>query len=224
MSEQNSGTPENLTDGATLIGGEVTSPTDGVADPNKQEPTGNQNPDPQDGGEPGDGGKPGDGGTPDEGGQKPEGAPEKYEDFAPVDGKTFDSEVLTGFSEAAKEANMTQEKAQVFLNKMAPILDRRTNEQLAELRSSWTEASKADTEFGGAKLNENMAMAIKAREQFGTPELKTLLNESGLGNHPEVIRFFYRAGKALSEDTFVGGSKTDGEIKDPAKTLYPDMN
>jgi hypothetical protein len=59
---------------------------------------------------------------------------------------------------------------------------------------------------------------------FGTPELRTLLNESGLGNHPEVIRMMYRAGKAISEDRFVApsaGGPTGS--KDFAKSLYPNQ-
>ena len=45
------------------------------------------------------------------------------------------------------------------------------------------------------------------RNAFGTEPFKQLLSESGLGNHPEVIRFMYRAGKAISEDSYVGNSQ-----------------
>jgi hypothetical protein len=31
--------------------------------------------------------------------------------------------------------------------------------------------------------------------------------ETGFGNHPEIIRFMYRAGKAISEDSYVGNSE-----------------
>ena len=70
-------------------------------------------------------------------------------------------------------------------------------------RAEWRNAAIADPEFGGKDLSANMPIAVGARDKFGTPELKTLLDESGLGEHPEVIRFFYRVGKATGEHDFV---------------------
>ena len=77
-------------------------------------------------------------------------------------------------------------------------------EKAAE-RASWEELSRNDKEFGGAKFDENMAIAKKGYDALATPELKGILNKSGLGNHPELIRAFYKAGKMLSEDSLVMG-------------------
>ena len=55
--------------------------------------------------------------------------------------------------------------------------------------------------------NANLEVAKSSLKAFGTDALKSLLQESGLGNHPEVIRFMYRAGKAISEDSYVGNSQ-----------------
>mgnify|MGYP000700477353 CR=1 FL=1 len=68
------------------------------------------------------------------------------------------------------------------------------------------------------------AVAKKALDTFGTPEFRTLLNESGLGNHPEMIRMMFRAGKAISEDKFVpAGSGSPKGAKDAANALYPNQ-
>lgn len=211
MDELNQNPPENPTEGGTLLDSEVSPPT-GVDEPQDPPQPSAESQDPPPAGEP-------------EGEEEPvEGAPEQYDDFTAPEGKTYDSEVLKGFAEAAKEANLSQEKAQAFLDKMSPVLEQRTQEQLSAMRSEWETASKADKEFGGEKLNENLAIAQKAMNEFGSPELKELLSTSGLGNHPEVIRMFYKAGKAISEDGYVGGRKTDGGVKDPSKIMYPDMN
>ena len=50
-----------------------------------------------------------------------------------------------------------------------------------------------------------------------------VLEESGLGNHPEVIRVFYRAGKAISEDRFVAGQAGKTNQGD-ARRLYAASN
>ena len=140
---------------------------------------------------------------------KPQGAPEKYEFKAP-EGKEFDAEIIGNFSEIAKELNLTQDAAQKLVESMGPKIAERQLAQVEAIRNEWAQQSQVDKEFGGDRLNENMAVAKKALDSFGTPELRTLLVQSGLGNNPEVIRFMYRAGKAISEDTFVGSSPGAG--------------
>lgn len=153
--------------------------------------------------------------------QKPAGAPEQYEFQAP-EGQQFDDKVIGAFSDVAKELNLPQESAQKVLDKVAPVIAARQAEQIAAARTSWESSSKTDQEFGGDKLTENLAVATKALDTFGTPALKALLTESGLGNHPEVIRLFYRAGKAISEDRFVGGGNSK-PTNDP-RNFYPNSS
>lgn len=148
-------------------------------------------------------------------------APEKYEFKAP-EGKEFDPAVIEPFSELAKELDLPQEAAQKILDKMGPLLETRQVQALEAARTEWANTSQSDKEFGGEKLTENLSVAKKALDSFGTPELRELLNKSGLGNHPEVIRFMYRTGKAISEDRFVGGSVGQpSATRDAANALYP---
>ncbi|THF64319.1 hypothetical protein [Pseudothauera rhizosphaerae] len=154
-------------------------------------------------------------------------APEQYADFTFEEGAApLDAEVAADIKATAKELGLSQEKAQ----KLADLAVKRTAaaqqqqvERLQQARTEWADTARADQEFGGEKLNENLAVARKALDAFGSPELKSLLNESGLGNHPEFIRLLYRTGKAISEDRIVTGGAPTGP-KDAAKTLFPDMN
>lgn len=150
------------------------------------------------------------------------GAPEKYEFQAP-EGQQFDEAVIGAFSEVAKELNLPQDAAQKVLDKVAPVIAARQTEQLQAARTEWANTAKADKEFGGDKLDENLAVAKKGLETLGTPELRALLNESGLGNHPEVIRVFYRAGKAISEDRIVTGAQGAAQSGD-ARRIYSNSN
>lgn len=136
--------------------------------------------------------------------KKGEGAPEAY-DFATPEGEVLHEAVITQFSEVAKELNLSQEAAQKLIDKMAPAITANQNAAYAAVREGWAQETATDTEFGGEHLAENLAVAKKALDTFGTPELKQLLNDTGLDNHKEVIRVFYRAGKLISEDSFVGG-------------------
>lgn len=150
-------------------------------------------------------------------------APEKY-DFKAPEGKAFDEAVLNEFSTVAKELNLTQDAAQKMLDKMAPSIAAQQQARIESVRAEWETSSRADKEFGGEKLTENLAVAKTFADKFSTPELKQLLNETGLGNHPEVIRLFYRAGKAISQDTFVGGRGTSSTELSNAQRMYPGMN
>jgi hypothetical protein len=138
------------------------------------------------------------------------GAPEKYEFKAP-EGQSFDDNVLAQFEEVAREINLPQAEAQKMLDKIAPALAQKQADVIKAAQDEWVASTKADKEIGGDKLDANLSIAKKALDTFGTPALRDLLNNSGLGNHPEIIRAFYKAGMAISEDSFVpGGSKPVG--------------
>jgi hypothetical protein len=147
--------------------------------------------------------------------------PEKYE-FKPPEGIKLDADITGKFEAAAREAGLTQEKAQALYELGAQAVLKAQNtmtESVKSAQASWLEASKADKEFGGDKLNENLAVAKKALEI--SPEIKTLLNESRLGDHPEMIRWMVRVGKKLSEDSFVPGARAPADAGDLASKLYP---
>lgn len=156
---------------------------------------------------------------------KPErAAPEKYE-FTLPDGQQANPEIIAEFEAIARELKMPQDEAQTLVAKLAPKISERVIQQQAEMveraSNEWTNAARADKEFGGDKLAENLALGEKALATFGNPELRQLLIDSRFGNHPEVIRFMVRAGKALSEDSrLVTGGKPPS-AKDAASTLYP---
>lgn len=144
--------------------------------------------------------------------------PEKYEFKAP-EGFEFNEQILGKFSEVAKELKLSQDEAQKVAEVMAPAIAAQQQEALTAARTEWETSAKTDKEYGGEKLTENLATAKKALDQFGSPELKSLLEQSGLGSHPEVVRFFFRAGKAISEDKLVTGDKS-GEELSLADKLY----
>jgi hypothetical protein len=155
---------------------------------------------------------------------KTEGAPEKYEFIAP-EGKQYDSAVIDAFSEVARELNLSNENAQKLIDRVNPVMQARTQEQLSAMAAQWENDAKADKEFGGDKLNENLGVAKKAMDMFASSELKALLRESGLGSHPEIIRTFFKIGKQVSSDGFVNGEMPAVNAdKSAAKVLYPNQS
>lgn len=145
-----------------------------------------------------------------------------------------DEAVLGEFTTLAKEMNLPQEAAQKIVDLQAKVaqknveaVQQRINEVFAPVGGTpdkWEALARADKEFGGDKFDENLAAAAKARDRFGTPLLKAVLNVTGAGNHPEVLRFFLNVGKAISEDGFVAGRAGQPGGESIAQRMYPNMN
>jgi hypothetical protein len=153
---------------------------------------------------------------------KPQGAPEEYADFSMPEGVELDAEIGGEFKTLAKELNLSQDAAQKFADlgaKQAQKFAQAQADAMAQARQTWAEEARADKEFGGDKFDENLAHAKKAMDTFGSDELRRLLNETGLGNHPEVLRVFVKAGKAISEDRFVPGERARS-TQTTAQRLY----
>lgn len=155
-----------------------------------------------------------------------DGAPEKYE-FKLPEGAQLDEALVGEFTPLAKELNLSQEGAQKLVDlyaKTQGAAQKAVTEHWDNLNKEWQGKVSSDKEYGGADLDKNVAIAKKAIDAFGTPELKDALNLTGVGNHPEVVRFFYRVGKAISDDKFDTGNAKTNAPRDAAKLLFPNQN
>lgn len=132
---------------------------------------------------------------------------------------------IDGYSAIAKELGMTKENAEAMLTKAADLMGRLDVEAVERQNAEWIAAVKNDKEFGGSALNANLAIAKKGLDAFGSDALKDILESTGLGNNPEVIRFFWKVGQAVSEDTFAQRSTGTRPASDDErfKAMYPEM-
>lgn len=88
---------------------------------------------------------------------------------------------------------------------------------------AWEEASRNDPDFGGEKLNENLAIANRALEAYDPQgEIRAMLTETGYGNHPALVRFFLAIGRDLSPDRMVGAGGAAGGFD--ARAFFPNSN
>lgn len=149
------------------------------------------------------------------------GAPEKYEDFKLPDGAIVDQPLLEEFKTTAKELNLTQEKAQKLVDLELKVMDAYGKQMAGEfvkIKNQW----KQDTrDVLGATLKADLLIASKAIEKLGTPELRKMLNETGVGNRKELVKFFVEVGKLVREDPVIDGSNKTGQKSD-AELFYGD--
>lgn len=147
--------------------------------------------------------------------------PETYELEMP-EGVQIDTVAADEFISIAKELKLSKENAQKVADVGAKMAQRQAEAHQAQV-TKWIESVKTDKDIGGDALNENLAVARKAIDSFGTPELKDLFNQWGIGNHPEVVKFAVKVGKAISDDGFVRGGNTSTP-KTAAEIMYPSMS
>lgn len=156
------------------------------------------------------------------------GAPEgDYELTGLPEGTVIDKEALADLTPIAKEVGLSNEGlsrfAQVYAEKILPRVAEQiaagTEQQIAAIHKEWDGATRKavaeDPIYEGKPFKEVTQIAARALDRLGSPELRKALNDSGFGNNPELVRFAFRAGLAISEDSFERG---DGNAPQP-KTL-----
>lgn len=148
------------------------------------------------------------------------GAPEKYADFNAPEGATLDAEVVTAFQGVAKKLNLLQDKAQLVIDKLTPVMRARAAAATAQVKADLLSAAKADKEFGGEKLEASVATAKLAIDAYFAPSFKKFLDDTGLGNQPEIIRGLLKIAQPLKQDGHVEGSTKLGDTHD-ARKFYP---
>jgi hypothetical protein len=159
--------------------------------------------------------------------QKAEGAPEAYADFQVPEGFSLNEAVAPKFSEWAKTHNLTQEAAQAAVTLGAELVQQSQQAQAEAFTSmvaDWRKQTEIDKEIGGPQLQENLSYAARLIDTFA-PELRQVFDETGMGNHPVMVKALIRIGKAMSEDRLVGGQQQDqGGALSLEQRLYPSMN
>ena len=164
---------------------------------------------------------------------KNDGAPESYTDFTLPENMEVNAAVMDEFKGMAKEANLPQETAQKFVETGAKLVqDAVQNFALSQVEAyakkvdTWHESRAKDPEIGGTdeKQNEVLSSASKVVRSLGGESLLKALDETGAGNHPEIIRAFYRIRELVGEDgKLIQGNLGGGEPKSAAQALYPNL-
>ena len=142
--------------------------------------------------------------------------PEKYELKLPEKSLISD-ERLEKIESLSKDRGFSNEEAQQVLDSHNDAVEEAIKEyeeagaenlkELAEV--TWPKESEEDKEIGGEKFKENVELAKRVITKYGSEKLTKILNDTGYGNHPELLRVFVNIGKVMADDQLVLG-KTQG--------------
>jgi hypothetical protein len=133
----------------------------------------------------------------------PEGVPPEFGDVANKLG--FSQEQLEGTTQVI--ANVLKAQADGSMD----ALRQQADAKIAE----WGEASKANI--------QDASVAVNYWEKK-VPGLKSLLDETGYGNHPLIMELFKAQGVELREGGFISSNSNTPQVKkSTAETLYPNQ-
>lgn len=158
--------------------------------------------------------------------------PDKY-DLSAGEGVALDTDALAIAEPIFRELGLSNDKAQKLTDAYAQIVGKVTERVqgdqsalIAEQRKAWAAEAQADEEIGGKHWQDSISASAKALDALGAPAgspFRQLLDDSGLGNHPEMIRMFVKIGKAVGEDpSFIDTSSRTPAKRDSSDILYPD--
>lgn len=152
--------------------------------------------------------------------------PEKYE-LKLSDDSILSADEVDKISTYAKEKGLSNEEAQELLNLKDNAVKsyHESQKQLLEQKQSeWLEATKADKEIGGDKLNESVELAKRVITKYGSDSFVNMLEETGFGNHPEVVRVFSKIGRLMANDKYVMPGSNAGGAKSYEDIFYGNNN
>ena len=120
----------------------------------------------------------------------------------------FSAEDNTKITDIFKKAKLSQEQADILLNayhgditNLGQQFDNELQTAIVNQRNTWANQVKADSELGGQNFANTKLNIGRVMQQFGTPELKNFLNQSGLGYNPDFVRFMNNVGTMIGNDS-----------------------
>ena len=151
--------------------------------------------------------------------------PESY-DLASVipEGFELNQERMESFTAVAKEAGLSQENASKLAAYGIQMMQESASDVQQEFASkvnTWGEQAKTEL---GAEFTNTVRLAASGIEvmEKQIPELRTMLNETGAGNHPVMIKAMAMIGKLVAEEN--GSKLLGGQPQAGNTSIYSNTN
>lgn len=136
----------------------------------------------------------------------------------------FTAEGFEMFKNLAKEIKLSPDQVDKLLAFQQDYANKQTQSAQARKREEVEDWANQTRAAYGEKLDREISFALRAANVFGGPELRALLEQTGLGNHPVIIRTLSGIGKTISEDASLGGRPSAPQDKTFAEALYGSKN
>jgi hypothetical protein len=135
-------------------------------------------------------------------------APEAYDykDIKTPEGLQIDKDRMKAASETFHKLGLTPKQARGLMEYYGGILHRdvtAATEKQTNARAASEQTLKSEW---GDKYDASVGIAKSVIQKFGGEDVMKYLDESGLGNNPELVKMMHKIGRSLLEDTTRGGT------------------
>jgi hypothetical protein len=151
-------------------------------------------------------------------------APITMEDITLPEGVAIPEESQTALLEVLNDNELSRgELVSKLISMQAEATATAQESAWAETQTQWREQTAALPNFGGDKLEQNLAEIKRGLDAAGaTKEAYEALEVTGLGNNPHILPLLHKLAQPFLEGTPVTGKPSQGNV-DRAAVLYPTM-
>ena len=133
------------------------------------------------------------------------GRPETHEHY---DMSDYAPESTENFRQLAHEIGLNNDQANALFNAYIDSIAGQEESESEAFDQFEVENTQALQKEWGGDFDKNVELARRAFMNFATPEAVEIMEQTGLGNHPEILKVFSRVGELLQEDSVLPGSST----------------
>ena len=118
----------------------------------------------------------------------------------------FQPEQTENFRQFAHQLGLNNQQAETIYQAYQQDIAERDQASQQEFEQFEVDNLNALQQEWGDQFNHNLEMARRAFMNFATPEAVKVIEETGMGNHPELLKVFARIGEVLAEDSVLPGT------------------
>lgn len=107
-----------------------------------------------------------------------------------------------------------------YYTKVSEQVGAQLAEQFNKTQTDWQNEMKADPTYGGAKFNENLAVAKETAARLGGNEFLELLRITGAGNSVHMLRFLMKAAEFMPKEGTPAGGRPAAQPKSLGDRLF----
>lgn len=158
--------------------------------------------------------------TPEQVEQEAKALAESYK-LDPPEGFELNKDVEAKFRAIAGKQGWSQETVDALKGVQIELYQKQAEAHAATV-TQWGEDLKKDPELGGQNHDAKLGVAGAVLNEFFSPTIAKLMDDTGIGNHPEFVRGFYKLGLAVGELPTFQNRPGFGGKEDIINILYPD--
>ena len=147
-------------------------------------------------------------------------AQDPYEAVSLPENSLLSADTLAAFKQTAAQVNLPAESLQTWLSYEENRLQSAAQEAEKNRRAEIENWARQTQETFGSQWQAEVSKAVRAADAFGGAPLRQLLEETGLGNHPVIVRTFHAVAQRICEDVTPGGAPSAQTDKTFTQALY----